>query len=242
MLVQTEKSPSEGTNNYIKCLPTEILLMILEIFRPTSHRKGEYKSVLALARVCQVWREAVLNTPSFWTYIRLHLPNPPRASVIPHEFEIDIPPVFNSSYPAQLILQLERTKSAPLEIRWGVKGEPHPQLRDIIHSLAPLHRWRSLQLAFVQSGQVYIECGSGEEVYMGIEPELPGQIIGTFENLREMSLVGDGKHLSHLCNLVETTALKLETLLLGERTASLTRKELSNTCRRVSRFLAPTHT
>lgn len=148
-MLGTEKSPSEGKKNYINCLPAEVLLLILEIFCPKSHGKDEYKSVLVLASVCQRWREAILNTPTFWTYIHLH----PRH----HQFKMYPKRTVIPSYPARLVLQLKRAKSAPLEIFWMVDDKPHPLLVDIIHSLAPLTRWRTLKLAYIPTGETFFE-------------------------------------------------------------------------------------
>lgn len=227
-MLGTEKSPSEGKKNYINCLPAEVLLLILEIFCPKSHGKDEYKSVLVLASVCQRWREAILNTPTFWTYIHLH----PRH----HQFKMYPKRTVIPSYPARLVLQLKRAKSAPLEIFWMVDDKPHPLLVDIIHSLAPLTRWRTLKLAYIPTGETFFEWGWGDEVYMATLPNLP-RFTGRFENLKVLSIHSSHSCLSHLINLVETTALKLERLELQGRSADLVREELSNTSRRVSKLV-----
>lgn len=89
-----------------------------ETFCPRSHGMSAHMAVLTLAGVCHKWHEAILHTPAFWTHISLQ----PTLRELRSSIATSI-----HNYPARLVLQLERAKSAPLEIRWLVSGEPHPQ-------------------------------------------------------------------------------------------------------------------
>ncbi|KIM26462.1 hypothetical protein M408DRAFT_25421 [Serendipita vermifera MAFF 305830] len=140
-----------------------------ETFCPRSHGMSAHMAVLTLAGVCHKWHEAILHTPAFWTHISLQ----PTLRELRSSIATSI-----HNYPARLVLQLERTKSAPLEIRWLVSGEPHPQLVDIIHSLAPLSRWRTLGLRL---STMYME--STRIIY--VKPAVP-QPIGRLTNLTEL--------------------------------------------------------
>lgn len=232
-MLLTERSVPETTKNYIECLPTELLLMILEEFHPTYHGKGEYRAVQALASVCQSWREVILDDPGFWTHIILHATR--------NELEIcsDNTGTVTSGYPARLVLHLKRTKSAPLDIFWSLTNEAHPQLMDIIHSMAPLSRWRTLILNLPRTGQTLLQGTShGINVSTGGEPEMP-RVIGTFENLKELSVQGFSKCPAYWVDLVESTALKLEKLDLGMANEKLVQTGLSNASQRVSKPTLP---
>lgn len=223
------EGPPQGAQNHIDRLPTELLLTVMENSCPLSHGIVAYRAVLTLAGVCHKWREAVLNTPTFWTHVTLH----PQS----HEHKTYLKPIIFPSYPARLVLQLERTKTAPLEIRWVIDGEPHPQLVDIIQSLAPLSRWRTFSLYLSTKRTNFF--GPTDSITLKDSGSLIPRVIGAFDNLKKLSLYGLAECPSYWIDLLETTALRLERLEIGGECLNHLQRDLLNTSQRVSELVTP---
>src|SRR4051812_8109667 len=115
-------------------MPTELLLMIFDHFRPQSHKATELATVRTLASVCRRWREIVCGTPAFWIYVTLNESPTERLYHL-------------TSYLARLRSQLGRTQDTLLNISWYIGGAgPNYRLLRMIEEFAPLKRWRSLKI------------------------------------------------------------------------------------------------
>lgn len=204
----------------VEKLPQELLLMILENFCPQSHSRPEQIVVHNLAAVCRKWRATIYDTSAFWVYVTL---NP-----APSERPFDLP-----SYLARLVLHLQRTKQALLNISWHINGgELNPQLPHIREKFAPLTRWRSLKLCMTSS---WIRSPASEGYTRlrarALIPDLPG----TFKNLEELTLCGHSSCSFHFLALVNETALKLRKLEFRGRQVICTKPYLSQAEERVAR-------
>ena len=112
----------------IKPLPNELLCQILQfIIQPENplddspdFRKHQ------LATVCRRWRDIILQTPAFWTYIRL-TPRQEKSFVKAH---------------------VERSRQCPLDVAiFGFTLGEHSSFPAFLKVVEPtMHRWRSLTL------------------------------------------------------------------------------------------------
>jgi len=183
-------------------LPTELLLTILELFTPQSHNRRELIAVVNLSAVCKKWRNIVINTPSFWTYMTLS-------------------PSYNERnrqliwYTQRLELHLQRTGDALLHVNWYFNGKNYAYLKfaRIIYAYAPLNRWRSLSLCL---GNHVIECSLHDGISIIYGTTQFPYLSGAFEHLEELSVHGDRVPSFQFVALVEESALRLRRLDLGD--------------------------
>ena len=110
----------------IKSLPNELLCQILKTTIETTpaqcdpHRVRKHE----LETVCRHWRDIIVNTPSFWTFVQL-APTWPKALVKVH---------------------LERSRQCPLDLVFS-GFQPRFESTTLLDIVMPTtHRWRSLTI------------------------------------------------------------------------------------------------
>jgi hypothetical protein len=203
------------TTDLLGALPIEIFLITLEEFVPTSHDRRELISVVNLSSVCRNWRRIITNTPRFWIYVTIN-------------------PSFNerhysrARYPARLELQLHRTGTALLHIRWYLSGGVHPKLMEIVYKKAPLERWRSLSLCMNENAS-NINWRFGAFI-THVPPDFP-VLLGRFDNLETVSLYGVLILSTHFVELVEQTALRLRRLEVNQSRSPVLKAKFPKTFR-----------
>jgi hypothetical protein len=137
------QQPMEQIPTPIFMLPWELLRIVFIYSRDTP---GGHHSI---ASVCRLWRQIIINTPSFWTKLRIF---PTQRTTTAESI-------------ARLDAQFRRSGTLPLSIHWHCNGDPRVPFDDMAVMAAwlldtvPLARWQSLLVGSI--GEVPIQKLSG---------------------------------------------------------------------------------
>jgi hypothetical protein len=171
---------------FIHRLPRELILEILLLFRPKSHNQQLLRIIIAFSTVCRLWRSIIINTPDFWTFVKLFIPK-------------SEDPARTESHILAIDRHLRRTGSLPLDVTLSLRNVDDEAVIRILSSIsahAKFNRWRSLSLA----GEIYVERERLAE-------------CGQFENLE--SLTVSSNFSTGLFSIIGSTAHKLAALTIA---------------------------